>query len=91
MKLCYFTEMKEVLKLFLVIAFAVNSYASPLIFIVTKEVNCWKYKRLEFYTELKKLKLSQITVDKIGSCFKRSKKFVSNQKFIFPPINVIKV
>jgi hypothetical protein len=47
--------MKEILGLFLAITFAVNSYASPLIFKGPKEVKWSKYAKSEFYTEIKKI------------------------------------
>lgn len=76
--------MKEILESFLVIAFAVNLYASPLIFKVTKEVNWGKYAKLEFYTESKKIKFSQITIDKVEGRFKHSTTFALKPEIYIP-------
>jgi hypothetical protein len=66
--------MKEILVLLMVIVFSVNFNASPLIFKATKEVKCGAYTK-PVYTELKKIKSSQLSVDKVERHIKQSRTF----------------
>lgn len=75
--------MKEIFELLLVIVFSVNSDASPLIFKVTKEVKCGAYSE-PVYTGLKKIKSSQLTVNKIERQIKHSRIFGFQTEIYIP-------
>jgi hypothetical protein len=76
--------MRKLFQLFLVIAFAINSYASPFLRL-TKEFRRNKFAKSEFYNELKKIKLFQLTIHTIEKPeFKHSKAFGFKPEIYIP-------
>ena len=76
--------MKEILELFLVIVFSVNSDAASLIFKVAKEVKRGTNLKPKFYGELGKIKSFQLTVDKVETHIKHSRTFVFQTEIYIP-------